>query len=43
VVLTSTDRDVMSALPAGDPARELPFVPKVDLPGAPLRRMLGAD
>ena len=41
VVLTSTDRDAVSAIDDLDQSRQLPFVPKEELAnGAPLRRLL---
>jgi CheY-like chemotaxis protein len=40
VVLTSTDRDAIAG-PDGDGLP--PFVPKENLPGAPLRRLLAGD
>jgi CheY-like chemotaxis protein len=42
VVLTSTDRDAMAGVTPGDRVRSLPFVPKEDLPAAPLRRLLSS-
>jgi DNA-binding NarL/FixJ family response regulator len=40
VVLTSTDRDAVSAIDARDGDRKLPFVPKEELDNGPLRRLL---
>jgi DNA-binding NarL/FixJ family response regulator len=40
VVLTSTDRDAVSALDARDGDNEIPFVPKEELASGPLRRLL---
>jgi CheY-like chemotaxis protein len=40
VVLTSTDRDAVSAIEARDGDRTLPFVPKEELANDPLRRLL---
>jgi CheY-like chemotaxis protein len=40
LVLTSTDRDAMACVAPGDRVRALPFIPKEDLPAAPLRRLL---
>jgi CheY-like chemotaxis protein len=42
VVLTSTDRDAVSAVVARDGHR-LPFVPKEELADGPLRRLLTAE
>jgi hypothetical protein len=39
-VLTSTDPDAMAGVAPADAVRELPFVPKADLPAAPLARLL---
>jgi CheY-like chemotaxis protein len=43
VVLTSTDRDAVSAVEARDGSPKLPFVPKDELPTATLRRLLTAE
>ena len=40
VVLTSTDRDAVSAIDARHGNREVPFVPKEELANGPLRRLL---
>jgi two-component system nitrate/nitrite response regulator NarL len=43
VVLTSTDWDPASVIGAADEGCALPFIPKEELPTAPLRRLLSAD
>jgi CheY-like chemotaxis protein len=40
VVLTSTDRDAVSAIDVREGPRKLPFVPKEELANDPLRRLL---
>jgi DNA-binding NarL/FixJ family response regulator len=40
VVLTSSDRDILSTLDAGDRRRSLPFLPKEELADGALRRLL---
>jgi DNA-binding NarL/FixJ family response regulator len=40
VVLTSTDRDAVSAIDCRDLGRKLPFLPKEELANGPLRRLL---
>jgi DNA-binding NarL/FixJ family response regulator len=43
VVLTSTDSGVAGVIEASSIGDALPFVPKEELPTAPLRRLLTAD
>jgi DNA-binding NarL/FixJ family response regulator len=41
VVLTSSDRDAAARIDSEGGNHRLPFVPKEELPSAPLRRLLG--
>jgi DNA-binding NarL/FixJ family response regulator len=43
VVLTSSDNDAAAAIKPPEAGGGLPFVPKAQLPNAPLRGLLGAE